>query len=350
MQKRFIFSLSSFALTPVLIINACAITNYQIPLVVFNQIETHLNHPIATRNRQSFLASQFPQNDLKQLLKPLSQIDNYQINYDLQTISANDYDGYLAIDFSLTNNEQNYHKQIRLRGFKTTKQVQAETNDAIVANWTQHLNQSFYDQALDAYVVNTSQPQISVYQGLQQNPLNLIKWWKSDPQDQTSLWNYQEQEFSTLQLNYNFSPIQLLTIDQLNLPAIYFQIELRKNANNQSQPPGHYVRILITGFKDQNDLINKQPWNQWLQQWFFQIDWKQIDWQNPLDISQFAKAIKDPEILSQGSDSITLSPPLGISKWTLDQFGFDQAQQQIRIRSTIMINQQTISSIWKLTN
>lgn len=350
MQKRLLVAWSSLALSPITVISACAITNYQVPLAVFNQIETHLNHPIATRKRQSFLASQFPQNDFAQLLKPLSQVNNYQINYDLQTIAANDYDGYLAIDFSLTNNEQIYHKQIRLRGFKTTKQVQAEANDAIVANWTSHLNQSFYDQALDAYVINTSQPQISVYQGLQQNPLNLIKWWKSDPQDQTSLWNYQEQEFATLQLNYNLSPIQLLTIDQLNLPAIYFQIELRKNANNQSQPPGRYVRILITGFKDQNDLINKQPWNQWLQQWFFQIDWKQIDWQNSLDLTQFAKAIKHPEVLSQQADSIILKPPLGITKWTLDQFAFDQAQHQIRLRSTVVINNQSIDAIWTLSN
>lgn len=133
-QKRILFALSTFALSPITIIAACAITNYQIPLAVFNQIETHLNHPIATRNRQSFLASQFPQNDLEQLLKPLNQVEHYQINYDLKTISPNDYDGYLAIDFNLTNNGQNYHKQIRLRGFKTTKQVQAEANDAIVAN------------------------------------------------------------------------------------------------------------------------------------------------------------------------------------------------------------------------
>lgn len=350
MQKRILFALSTFAFSPITIIAACAITNYQVPLAVFNQIETHLNHPIATRNRQSFLASQFDQNELAQLLKPLNKVDDYQISYDLKTISANDYDGYLAIDFSLANNGQNHQKQIRLRGFKTTKQVQAEANDAIVANWQTHLNQSFYNQDLDAYVINTTQSQISVYQGLQQNPLNLIKWWKSDPQDQSSLWNYQEQEFATLQLNYNLSPIQLLTIDQLNLPAIYFQIELRKNATNQSQPPGRYVRILITSFKDQADLIKAQPWNQWLQQWFLQIDWSQINWQKPLDLSQFAQTIKYPEILSQTPDQITLKPPLGITKWILDQFEFNQDQQQITIRSTVVINNQSISSIWKLSN
>ena len=329
---------------PITIISACA-TNVQTYLNLFNQIESHLNHPVAMRNRQDVLPSQFNRDQIKQLLTPLNQIDQYLINYDLTTISANDGAGYLSINFTLTNGDRLYNKDLRIRGFKTARQVGAETNDQIVANWQSHLNQKFYHRDLDAYVIPTKQTQINAYQGLQQKPSDLINWWKQDLQDQTSLWNYQSEQFKTLQITFNTSKIELLTIDQIELPVLYFQIALRKlNENNQAQDPGRYVKVFIHGFNNENQVIANQPWNQWLQQWYVKINWNLIDFNKAITMQDIAAALLTPTVVNQSQNQLELDPPVGISKWRWTNLQVDQGRQCFSINATVTIKDQQITN------
>ena len=336
----FPLAIAPIIVTPLLTTFSCAMTNYQNVLDYFYQIENHLNQGVSSFKRQQVLPSQFQ--DLKPLLQPLKQIDQYQI--DFNNIQPNDANGYLNLDVILkdrTNNQQ-HQKTLRIRGFKTETTMQTESKYPQLAV-EQHLNQAYFDSQLNAYVLPTIKSDFSAQAALRFNPQDLVNWWKLNENDQTSLWNYQADQLSALNLSATYSTPELLQIDDLTIPVIKFKVQLR--LKSQAEAPGRYATVLVYGFNNQAQIFNLN-WIEWIKKWFnpFQTNLQPDALATIKTLNDLVQVFDPQLVIANQQNLIELKPPLGISAFKITSFTINHPNE-INLSITIVIDQKPISGV-----